>query len=112
MPAPTCLPAPSALREALRAHVASLLGEDDPDFVADLADTFCTSAAEGVAAARAAAARGDAVGLRSTAHQMRGSALNVGLDHLAEAWARVEHGDAAPDDALDKTECAIDALAG
>lgn len=113
MPDPTCLPDPSALREALRAHVTDLLGEDDPDFVAELAATFCASAAALVGTARAAAEAGDGDALRSAAHQMRGSALNVGLASLAAAWTRVEHGqDASPASALAETERAVEALAG
>ncbi len=104
---------PAALREALRAHVTELLGEDDPEFVAELAATFCESAAGLVETARAAAEAGDGDALRSAAHQMRGSALSVGLASLAEAWTRVEHGhDASPAAALAETERAVAALAG
>lgn len=112
MPDPTSSPDPAALRDALRAHVTDLLGEDDPDFVAELAATFCDSASALVATARTAAAAGDTAALRSAAHQMRGSALNVGLADLAEAWTRVEHGqDASPEAALAATERAVEAMA-
>lgn len=108
MPDPT---SSSSLRDALRAHVTRLLGEDDPDFVAELTATFCESAAALVRDARDAWATGDAAALRAAAHQMRGSALNVGLTDLAEAWTRVEHEGAAPDDALRQTERAVEAMA-
>ncbi len=112
MPDSACLPDPSVLRDALRVHVTDLLGEDDPEFVAELAATFCESAAGLIGTARAAAAAGDADALRQVAHQMRGSALNVGFERLAEAWTRVEHGvDASPEAALAETERAVEAMA-
>ena len=112
MPDAVSLPDPSVLRDALRVHVADLLGEDDPDFVAELASTFCASATRLIETARAAAEAGDGAALRQVAHQMRGSALNVGLTRLAEAWTRIEHGaDAPPAAALAETEHAVEALA-
>ena len=79
-----------ALRARLRAHVADLIGEDDPAFVADLSATFTSTAAALLADARTADARGDALALGAVAHQIRGSAANVGLADLAESWSRVE----------------------
>ena len=111
---PTCLAdSAAALRAALGAHVADLLGEDDPDFVAELSDTFCASATDLVARAREADAAGDTAALQNVAHQMRGSALNGGCAGRAAAWARVEHGtDASPEAAIAEAEAAVDALAG
>jgi HPt (histidine-containing phosphotransfer) domain-containing protein len=100
-----------ALLAALRAHVTDLIGEDDPDFVAELSETFCSSATDLVSRARDAHAAGDADTLKSVAHQMRGSALNVGLADLAEAWAHVEHTPgASPAAALAEASRAIAAL--
>lgn len=81
-----------ALIASVRAHVADLLGEEDPEFVRDLVDTFCGSAHELVSEARALGAAGDLAGVGKVAHQLKGSASNVGLTGLESAWHRVETG--------------------
>ena len=96
--------------EALRAHVADLLGEDDPEFLAEITATFRDSATSLSAQARAAQTAGDAAALRAVAHQMRGSAANVGLSGLADAWARVENDAVGPDEALALTDAVLEAL--
>lgn len=77
---------------SVRAHVAGLLGEEDPEFVRDLVDAFSGSAHELVAQARALGAAGDLEGVGRVAHQLKGSASNVGLADLETAWHRVEAG--------------------
>ena len=77
---------------SVRSHVADLLGEEDPEFVRDLVDTFSGSAHELVSQARALGAAGDLDGVGKVAHQLKGSASNVGLTDLESAWHRVEAG--------------------
>ena len=77
------------LRSAIGAHVAELLGEEDPEFVQDLVDTFCASAHELVATVRGAQ---DLAHVGKVAHQLKGSAANVGLNEIESAWYRVEAG--------------------
>ncbi len=96
--------------EALRAHVADLLGEDDPEFLAEITATFRDSATALSAQARTAQAASDAEALRAAAHQMRGSSASVGLSGLADAWTRVEHDGAEPDEALALTDAVLEAL--
>ena len=79
-------PTAESIRDRLRAHVADLLGEDDPDFVADLSETFTETATALLADARAAQAASNMDGVAAAAHQLRGSAGNIGLSTLAEAW--------------------------
>ena len=83
--------AASLLRD-VRAHVRSLLGEDDEEFVAELAEAFVGSSQQALDAAVAARERGDAAGVASAAHALKGSASNVGLKALTEAWSDVETG--------------------
>ncbi|MEO0557435.1 MAG: Hpt domain-containing protein [Bacteroidota bacterium] len=77
------------LRKAIGVHVAELLGEEDPEFVQDLVDAFCTSAHSLVAAVRGS---DDLEEVGNVAHQLKGSAANVGLKEIQAAWARVESG--------------------
>lgn len=85
------------LTAAVRAHVAELLGEEDPEFVQDLVDAFSGSAHDLVASAETARAGGDLDAIGGVAHQLKGSASNVGLTDLEEAWHRVESGARAGD---------------
>lgn len=90
VPSETEPEAPDHLIEAVRAHVRSLLGEEDEAFVQELMVSFAESAREAAAQAAAAAAAADAVALTAAAHALKGSASNVGLDDLQAAWAVVE----------------------
>jgi HPt (histidine-containing phosphotransfer) domain-containing protein len=80
------------LRSAIAAHVADLLGEEDPEFVNDLVETFCGSVHELVLRARGAQASQDLATAGKVAHQLKGSAANVGLTEIESAWYRVEAG--------------------
>ena len=104
------------LRSAIGAHVTDLLGEEDPGFVQDLVDTFCASAHELVAAARGSQ---DVEHVGTVAHQLKGSAANVGLKEIEAVWAHVEAGARAGDptvlglalaNALERTSRAADLL--
>lgn len=79
-----------SLLERVNRHVVALVGEEDPEFVADLVETFAETTREAVDAARAARSAGDAGAVAAAAHTIRGSASNVGLETLADAWAAVE----------------------
>ena len=111
-------PTAESIRNRLRAHVTDLLGEDDPEFIADLSETFTETATALLADARAAEAAGNVAAVAAAAHQLCGSASNIGLTTLAEAWRRVETaggGAAAATlfaEAATQTEHAVEALAG
>ena len=95
----------AALYEQVAAHVTDMLGEEDPEFVADLVESFAVSSREAVADAQSTRSAGDADGLASAAHRLKGSASNVGLGSLATQWGEVEEtvrGGAAPGDAVDR----------
>ncbi|WP_420456901.1 response regulator [Rubrivirga sp.] len=79
-----------SLLSDVRAHVRSLLGEDDEDFVAELTETFVESAREALASVAVAEAAGDVAALAAAAHSLKGSASNVGLTALASYWDAVE----------------------
>ena len=83
--------AASLLRD-VRAHVRALLGEDDEEFVAELAEAFVGSSRQALDAALAAREQGDAAGVAAAAHALKGSASNVGLKALTAAWSDVETG--------------------
>ena len=74
----------------IQAHVVGLLGEEDPEFVEDLVETFTETSRGALADARAAAQAGDAAALAASAHTLKGSASNVGLVGIAEVWDEVE----------------------
>ena len=104
----------------IQAHVVELLGEEDPEFVTDLLDTFIASARGAEADARAARFSRDADAVAAAAHKLRGSASNVGLTTIADLWTRVEEGirqgeSAALGDGVDRalaeTTRAVDLLA-
>lgn len=76
----------------VRTHVRELLGEDDEAFVAELVEAFDGSARQALAAVAAARAAGDVHGVATSAHALKGSASNVGLAALTEAWSAVEVG--------------------
>ena len=85
--------APQAARGLLaqvEAHVVGLLGEEDPEFVADLVETFADTSRQALADARDAGAAGDAQRLSACAHTLKGSASNIGLNALADRWTAVE----------------------
>ncbi|MDT0631737.1 response regulator [Rubrivirga sp. S365] len=106
------------LYDQVCAHVTDMLGEEDPEFVADLVESFAASAREAVAEAESTRSAGDVAGLAAAAHQLKGSASNVGLNTIAGRWGEVEamaRGGAASDEAvdraLDETTQAVDLLA-
>ena len=61
----------------------------DPDFI-EIYREFETDVPRIVAAARAAAATGDAVALSRAAHQAKGSAANFGFFGFSGVMARIE----------------------
>ena len=93
------------LYEKVCAHVTDMLGEEDPEFVAELVESFTVSSREAVADAQATRSAGDVDGLAAAAHRLKGSASNVGLDAIARRWSEVEEtarGGAAHDAAIDQ----------
>ena len=108
-----------ALRQ-VQAHVVDLIGEEDPEFVAELIEAFIESSRDAVVEAQAARQSGDAAAVAAAAHTLRGSASNVGLATVARLWTEVEEGvrqgnlavlQAAFDRALAETARAIEQLA-
>lgn len=85
------------LRRAIGDHVTELLGEEDSEFVQDLVTTFCEAAHGLIANARSAANANDLNTAAGVAHQLKGSAANIGLTEIQEAWNRVETGARAGD---------------
>jgi CheY-like chemotaxis protein len=85
-------PEPAGLLVTVRGHVRELLGEDDEAFVAELVEAFDGSARQALAAVAAARAAGDVEGVAASAHALKGSAANVGLDTLTDVWDAVETG--------------------
>ena len=93
------------LYEQVCQHVTEMLGEDDPEFVAELVESFAVSSREAVADAQATRSAGDVAGLASAAHRLKGSASNVGLGTIAQRWNEVEEtarGGAAHENAIDR----------
>lgn len=80
----------SDLLAQVQDHVVALLGEEDPEFVEDLIETFAASARGALAEAEAATSRLDAASLVAAAHTVKGSASNIGLAGLAGSWDAVE----------------------
>ena len=80
--------ASAAVIGAVRDHVREMLGEDDEDFVHDLAQSFVESSHQAIDEIRAAG--GDAQAIARAAHKLRGSASNVGLPALTECWGTIE----------------------
>ncbi len=83
-------PVSDSLLSDVRAHVRSLLGEDDEAFVAELTEAFVESSQHALAAVVDAQAVGDVDALAAAAHALKGSASNVGLTALASHWDVVE----------------------
>lgn len=109
---------PSDLLAQIQAHVVGLLGEEDPEFVDDLVETFTETARGALADARSASHAADAPRLAAAAHTLKGSASNVGLAGIADAWDDVEtaarqgsDAGAATDRALAATASAVATLA-
>ena len=80
------------LLSAVRVHVRELLGEEDEAFVTELVEAFDGSARQALTAVEAAREAGDVEGVASSAHALKGSAANVGLDTLTDVWDAVETG--------------------
>ncbi len=88
--APQRTPGVSEIRAAIAAHVRDLIGEDDPEFTDELIGSFRENAAELCDQAEAGYAAGNTRAIASAAHQIKGSASNVGLAHVAHDWHVVE----------------------
>lgn len=82
------------LRSAVAAHVTDLLGEEDPEFVQDLIATFCGTVHGLVGEVRGSQ---DLEAVGKVAHQLKGSAANIGLTDVEAAWYQVETGARAGD---------------
>ena len=80
--------ASAAIVEAVRAHVREMLGEDDEEFVQDLARSFAESSHHAIGQIRASG--GDPQAIAHAAHALKGSASNMGLSALTECWGVVE----------------------
>lgn len=112
--------AKKTLRDAVRAHVRALLGEEDEDFVTDLVTTFSESSRGAVEEATQARDSDDVVGIAIAAHKLKGSASNVGLNQLATTWGAIEATIRADgtienqplESALNETHQALASLAG
>jgi signal transduction histidine kinase/DNA-binding NarL/FixJ family response regulator/HPt (histidine-containing phosphotransfer) domain-containing protein len=89
------------------------MGEEALPLIQRAVDNFIAGAAEQVAALRMAVVAGDAAGLRSAAHRLKGSALNLGALQVADHALALEEtctsgrlDDAGP--LLDRLESALD----
>lgn len=82
--------AASVLLNDIRAHVRSLLGEDDEEFVTDLVETFSATSRQAVRDVSTATTTGDGEAVAAAAHKLKGSASNVGLASLASSWGGIE----------------------
>ena len=80
----------SDLLARVQAHVRELLGEDDPEFTRDLVSSFCGSLTALCDRVEAALDAGDLQQVMASAHQIKGSAANVGLRRIAMDWHAVE----------------------
>ena len=80
----------ASLLASVRAHVRSLLGEDDEAFVEELVESFASSSREAVESASQARTVGDGPAVAAAAHKLKGSASNIGLESLASVWDGVE----------------------
>jgi HPt (histidine-containing phosphotransfer) domain-containing protein len=81
-------------RAAIRARLADLVADDDPDdlaFVARLLRSFGARAPGLLGDLVAAADAGDAAGTAERAHALKGAAANVGAVTVAGLCAGVEH---------------------
>ncbi|MBI2243638.1 MAG: response regulator [Nocardioides sp.] len=76
--------------DAERVAMLEGLRKDGISFFERTAASFLGRVGSQLLAIRAAVDRGDAMGLLTSAHQLKGSALNLGLPRVAEAAARLE----------------------
>ena len=76
----------------VRARIVEQVGEDDPEFIREIAGAFIGRAEAAAARLHEAAAAGDAAAVASRAHFLRSSALATGMDALAEAAAALDEG--------------------
>ena len=90
--------------------VARLRTDFDPDTRRRLVDLFLAHAPESVHALRQAATAGDVDALRSEAHRLKGSCLNLGADDLRKLCAAIEQAAIAGD--LSAVSDEVEALDG
>lgn len=81
---------PSELLACVEAHVRDLLGEDDSEFTGELVASFCDSVGALCDRIEVAMAAGDIHPVMACAHQIKGSAANIGLSRIAEDWNAIE----------------------
>ncbi|MEK7807552.1 MAG: Hpt domain-containing protein [Chloroflexota bacterium] len=81
---------PEAIDRAVLKELRSLQGEGEPDFIAELFETFRGDAPTLITAMRTAATQGDADKLRQAAHSLKGSSANLGAKPLSAISAEVE----------------------
>lgn len=70
---------------------AALVDSAGADFMPELIDSFLEDAPQGLAALRAAAAAGDAVGFKREAHSLKSNGVTFGATAFAEAARALEH---------------------
>lgn len=86
-----CPDTPPVLDPETVRNVRSLGGEDDPQFFAELVETFAADAPERVAAIRAALEVSDAETARNAAHALKSSAGSLGAIAVQVLAQEVEH---------------------
>jgi HPt (histidine-containing phosphotransfer) domain-containing protein len=64
----------------------------DPEFIAELVETFAQDGPEMLDEIRTAIASGDAGRLRRAAHSLKSNSASLGATRLAELSATIEHG--------------------
>ncbi|MEM6326765.1 MAG: response regulator, partial [Bacteroidota bacterium] len=82
----------AAVAAEVRARLAEQIGEDDPEFVREIATSFANRTVEIVERLRTAVAAGDVPEVGRAAHAVRSSALAVGLDDLASVATALDEG--------------------
>lgn len=89
-PATAAATAPSAVLDRERIEMLDALKKDGVSFFERTAASFMSRSGGQVLAIRDAARAGDAMGLMTSAHQLKGSALNLGLPLVGATAARLE----------------------
>ena len=92
----------SEIRQTIAAHVRDLIGEEDDAFTAELISAFRETVGALCGKAEAGYADGNTQAIAAAAHQIKGSAGNVGLRRVAHDWHSVEEAAVRNDPDLDR----------
>jgi HPt (histidine-containing phosphotransfer) domain-containing protein len=76
--------------QEILARLASIAGDDDPGFIAELVDTYVSSCEPVLAEMRRAGSANDCARLAAAAHKFRGASVNLRIDRLAVLALQIE----------------------